>query len=199
MVTIAAKRARARRKSPPPAEGTVARLADAGAVIARCAGLLGTAGDATLLRAVETVARVGYTSEDAPAAARDAIEFAADVLDAARPRCVRREDNLRDAADVCALRLRAALEDHDGDGSLIDGDLYLVDAVRVTVLASLIERATGYSDDAKELKAQLVGGDYDVLAQHVERLAKALDGIRAILYLRASPEMRATVGKVGAE
>lgn len=172
------------------------KLAAAGATIVDMAHGLDD-GDRDLLDAIETAARLAYTSDDAHAPARSAIELAADILGAhAAGASDAGMGNLSDAALLAAVNLRAALEDADGDGSLIDGDVYRVNAV-AEMFAEMVERMTDPKHiDGAVLRKRVGTHDYAVLRGHATMLRNALDGLRTVLLRHASAEMKATVSDV---
>jgi len=173
-----------------------AKLAAAGATIVDMAHGL-TDGDRDLLDAIETATRLAYTSDDSPVPARGAIELAADILGAhAAGASDAGLNNLSDAALLAAMNVRAALEDGDGDGSLIDGDLYRVHGV-AEMFAEMVGRMTdSMAPDGGQLRKRVGAHDYTVLRGHATSLRNALDGLRVVLLRHASPEMKATVGDV---
>lgn len=172
------------------------KMRAAGAAIVDMAHGLGD-GDADLTDAVETAARLLYTRDDTTAAPRRAIELAADILGAhAAGASDAGLNNLSDAALLAAMNVRAALEDGDGDGSLIDGDLYRVHGV-AEMFAEMVGRMTdAKAPDGGQLRKRVGAHDYTVLRGHATALRNALDGLCTVLLRHASAEMKATVSDV---
>ncbi len=127
-----------------------------------------------------------------PDATKLAATLAGDILWSVGSEMHPRQENLSDAARVAVIRVRAALESAEGDGSLLDGALFLVEEARWFLAQPLADHAR--SQDGEALRARLGEAKFQAFCHLSGTLTQTLNALRELLYAHASTEMQTTVG-----